>query len=657
VWLAWVTATALAAGAAVLGWQPEVGDWWLNLPLATGYPLAGAIILTCRPGHPIGRVLVGVGLAAGLAIAAHQYATRTIVLEPGSLPFGPSAAWLGSWLWALGAMPAMTIVPLLFPDGHLLSRRWRPVLAAAVLAVAFAVLGFGLAPGRLTDFPSVRNPMGISALGGVTDVLQGLAFPLTMVATLGAAASLVVRWRQANAVARHQLGPVILAMLAFVGVVIFAGAVSLPLAISATVQVVAALLVPTAIVAGVLQHRLFDIQLVVKPSLVYAALTASVLGIYVAVVQLVGRLGGHSVGLVVATATVAIAFEPLHRRLQHAVDRLLYGDRANPAAAVARLAGHLSASPSPGSLLAAAAVGVGDVLQVPGVRVTALDGERVVGAATWGAFDTDVERVVVPFYEGIVGRIEVAQRAPGVALGRADHRILTRLLPHLGTALHIVVLTADLHAARERAVLAREEERRRIRRDLHDGLGPVLAGLGLGLEGAADLVLTRPERARDVLTEMATGVHDTIDEVRRLVYELRPPSLDDLGLLGALREHASSIARHPGGVRVTVDAPPALPMLPAAVEVALYRIAMEALTNVERHAHADRCTVRLRVDDDIELTVEDDGVGVDVDGCDHDGVGLSSMRDRVQELNGLWTFEPREPTGTRLRARLPLGAT
>jgi signal transduction histidine kinase len=286
--------------------------------------------------------------------------------------------------------------------------------------------------------------------------------------------------------------------------------------------------------------------------------------------------------------------------------------------------------------------------------VTAVVGGRVVGEADWGILATDVERIPVHFYEDLVGHLTVARREPNTAPNRADDRVLSLLLPHVATAMHLVRLTADLNAARGQAVRAREEERRRIRRDLHDGLGPVLAGLGLSLEGVADLVGADPERARVLLVELGESVHATIADVRRLVYELRPPALDDLGLLGALRAHVNSMARHPGTVVVTVDAPTELPELPAAVEVAIFRIAMEALTNVERHAHAYHCTVRLRLDDEIELTVEDDGVGINGHSL---GVGVPSMRERVRELNGIWSLEARQPTGTRLRARLPVGAS
>lgn len=653
-WLAWAVAVALAGVAVTLGWRPTVGDWWLNLPLATGYPLAGAVILTSRPGHPIGRLLLGVGLAAGLAMASHQYATTGIVLDPGSLPFTSVAAWVGSWVWALGVLPVMTLLPLLFPDGRLRSRRWRPVLALALLAIACAVAGYGFAPGRLIDFPSVHNPLGVAGLAGLTGVLQGVALPLSLAATGGALASLAMRWRDADQSARQALQHVMGAIVVFVAVVVLAGLVPLPLTISATVQILAALLVPAAIVVGVLQRQLFDIHLVVRPSLVYTSLTISILVLYIVVVQLVSRLGGHDFGLVVATGVVAIAFQPLHRWLQHGVDGLLHGDRADPGAAVTRLVSRLGSSSEPGGVLAGVAAAVAESLHVPGVRAAVVDGARVTGDATWGEFPTAVEHVPIRFYGTEVGYLDLAERSPRSPLSRADRRVLERLRPHIAIAMHVVSLTAGLAVAREEAILAREEECRRIRRDLHDGLGPVLAGLGLGLEGAADLIATDPDRARGMLAELADAVHDTVDDVRRLVYALRPPPLDDLGLLGAIREHANSIVRRPGSIQVTLQAPRELPALPAAVEVALYRIAVEALTNVERHAHATRCTVGIRVDDSIELTVDDDGVGIDGQAL---GLGLSSMQERVSELNGVWSLEPRLPTGTRLRACLPVGAS
>jgi hypothetical protein len=173
-WLTWLSAIGLASAALALEWRqlmPGRGDTAANLAanlaLAVGYPLAGAIILTHRRHHPIGTLLCAVGLASAVALFSYQYANRAVILEPGSLPFGELAAWLSSWSWALGVIPAVTLLPLLFPDGDLPSRRWRPVGAAGVGGTWLAAVGHALVPGPLEDFPSIRNPMGIPALGSI----------------------------------------------------------------------------------------------------------------------------------------------------------------------------------------------------------------------------------------------------------------------------------------------------------------------------------------------------------------------------------------------------------------------------------------------------------------------------------------------------------
>jgi two-component system NarL family sensor kinase len=215
---------------------------------------------------------------------------------------------------------------------------------------------------------------------------------------------------------------------------------------------------------------------------------------------------------------------------------------------------------------------------------------------------------------------------------------------------HAVTLTEDLRRSRERLVTAAEEERRRIRRDLHDGLGPTLAGLVLGL-GQARRVAEDPDAARARLDRLTEQTQAAVAEVRRLVYALRPPALDELGLLGALDEQARGL----GGstVQLMVQGPDEPLLLPAAVEVAAYRIAMEAMTNIIRHASAGSASVRLAVDGALRLEVSDDGAGLP----DHfrAGVGIASMRERAAELGGTCTIEPRDPHGTLVRAVLPLG--
>ena len=216
-------------------------------------------------------------------------------------------------------------------------------------------------------------------------------------------------------------------------------------------------------------------------------------------------------------------------------------------------------------------------------------------------------------------------------------------------------LTADLQLARQRLVTTREEERRRLRRDLHDGLGPQLASLSLKADTARNFVADDPAAVDRLLVEFKGQTQDAISDIRRLVHGLRPPALDQLGLAGALREQANSLSGD-RGVQIIVAAPEVLPALPAAVEVAAYRIVTEALTNVVRHAEATRCTVWLCLDDGaLHLAVDDDGAGLPADY--RAGVGLSSMRERAEELGGACRIEARAPQagGTRVAAWLPVG--
>jgi signal transduction histidine kinase len=223
------------------------------------------------------------------------------------------------------------------------------------------------------------------------------------------------------------------------------------------------------------------------------------------------------------------------------------------------------------------------------------------------------------------------------------------IISRLGQQLHET--SADLQRARERLVTAREEERRRLRRDLHDGVGPTLASLAQRLDLASALVPREPASAVALLDDLKARVKATVGEIRRLAHGLRPPALDELGLVASLRELAAD-HNQPGRLQIVVDAPDVIPPLPAAVEVAAYRIAAEALTNVARHAQAQRCLVRLAVDGALRLEVLDDGRGLAA-AC-RPGVGLRSMRERAAELGGTCLVEPRPEGGTRVLAHLPL---
>ncbi len=265
--------------------------------------------------------------------------------------------------------------------------------------------------------------------------------------------------------------------------------------------------------------------------------------------------------------------------------------------------------------------------------------------------------VRVSHYGGeTVGRLLLGPRAGEAGFSHADLRLLDGLARHAGVAVHGVRVMSDLRRSREGLVLAREEERRRLRRDLHDELAPTLAALGLTAATVGELIPADPKAAASANDKLRTAIRATVGDVRRLVYDLRPPALDELGLVEAVRERASRLDGGEG-LRVTVEAPEELPALPAAVEVAAYRIVQEALTNVSRHARASTCTVRLACPEGRSLTVEvtDDGVGLPE--RSRGGVGLHSMRERAAELGGTCEISPASPSGTRVLARLPIEAS
>lgn len=251
-----------------------------------------------------------------------------------------------------------------------------------------------------------------------------------------------------------------------------------------------------------------------------------------------------------------------------------------------------------------------------------------------------------------VGELLLGPRVGSTEFSSADRRLLEGLVRQAGIAAHSVLLTKDLQRSREKLVTAREEERRRLRRDLHDGLGAQLAGLNVQTGVLRRLIPQDPAAADELAAELKTELKSAIADIRHLVYDLRPPALDDLGLVAALTQLATRYGAEDRELRVTVVAPDNLPHLPAAVEVAVYRIAQEALTNVVHHARARTCVVRISVADGMRLEVADDGVGVPEEYVA--GVGLLSMRERAAELGGTCAVQPRLEGGTRVLVWLPL---
>jgi signal transduction histidine kinase len=409
--------------------------------------------------------------------------------------------------------------------------------------------------------------------------------------------------------------------------------------------------------------------MLINRALVYGTLTACVAGLYILIVGSLGALfqtRGNLLIALLATGIVAVLFQPLRERLQRGTNHLLYGQRDEPYAVISRLSQLLSATLAPDAALPAVVETVAQSLKLPYVAIQLGEGDTLTDAATYGTPTAEVLELPLTYQGERIGRLRLGARATGETWSSADLRLLDDLARQAGAAAHAVRLTADLQRSRERIVVAREETRRRLRRDLHDGLAPTLAALALKAGAISDLIPTDAQGARALSAELEAEIRGTIREIRRLVYELRPPTLDELGLVAAIRERATteSTRRRANGtmnetangkdarLQIVVEAPDHLPPLSAAVEVAAYRIVQEALTNVVKHAQAGRCTVRLTAADALEIEIADDGVGLP--DKRRAGVGLLSMRERAEELGGTCVVEAVPEGGTRVTARLPM---
>ena len=661
-----LTAVLLAASAIVDAATPAAGPGvdlapgvgWTFAALGLVIGICGGVVLRFDPGQRFGWLLGGFGLFWGLDGLSQSWVRFGIRSDE-------ALAGVGTALWFLnrfGAFLPMTVAALLliFPAGRFLAGRWGLAGMAALGAMAAAATLVVVAPatGRMAE---VDLPQGVDLDAGalpLPDVLTDLVLPvantLTIVGVLVAMASVVVRHRRAVGSERDrtrwllwsvEAGGVLLALSLLTGVTV----------ISDVVLFVVAVLPAVAVTIGIVRPTLVPVQDLINGTLVFALLSLSLVVVDLLVVAglsavLDDSLDERQVVVVVLLLTVML-YGPLRQRLSATVRRLVLGQREAPYDVVAGLASTLERSDEGAEQLAAVTEAVAAAFGIGFVRleVDRASGERLV--ATHGSEPAEVRTLPITYREQEVGRVVLPLRGLRSRLTRRDERLLGDLVRQAASAARTGQLAEQLQDSRERLVVAREEERRRIRRDLHDGLGPSLSGVVYQLESARLLVDKDPERAKRTIAGLSGLVQDVVADVRRLVHDLRPPALDDRGLVGALTQHAEQVTAT-GTSEVTVDAGD-LGALPAAVEVAAYRIVNEALTNAARHAGASRVAVRLLVDERALLVeVADDGSGIPPDA--QAGVGLVSLRERAAELGGRSEVTCPAAGGTTVRAWLPL---
>jgi signal transduction histidine kinase len=638
-----VAATVLAVVAGMSFGDALNGFVLSNGLMGFSFAACGGVIAWQHPRNAVGWLFVGDGL--GHATGALAVPLAQVLHDHGgseSLQRLAVTVLMWSWPWSIALFLPTAL--LLVPDGRPASPGWRRVVWAVVLTSPLFVLESGLDPAKVTDelprgYLALDGYDGLSALWTVSELRTSLAILLGV-------ACLVVRYRRGDEQRRRQLLWLVLAAIVVVAVVVPWSFVSgTPIAVLFAIP-----LIPVAVAVGIVRDQLLDIRLVVSRALAWLLLSVAALAGYVALVAVLDTFVSAQFGRsALVTVLVALALAPVLPRLQRQVDRWMYGDRGDPARVATRVGAHLVAGERDGDLTGVVAA-LREALRVPYVAVSTQSGLL----AEDGAPPDRAADVPLAYAGAEVGRLVVGLRTGERRLAAADRATLDLVAASLAVAVRAIDLTADLGRSRERLVVAREEERRRIRQDLHDGLGPTLTGIALSADAAANLVTRDPAAASRLLGDLRRDSRTALADVRRLVDDLRPPALDELGLLGALRQRADQLAWRSDGrsISVRLDAPETLPALPAAVEVAAYRIATEALTNIARHAGAQSAVVEVRCADALVVEVTDDGRSATGWAP---GVGLTGMRERASELGGRFEAGPCA-AGGRVFVSIPLDA-
>ncbi len=645
-----VEVAAAVVGAAIAGmsFADAVAAYLVtNSAIGLAGALSGLLLAWHRPRNPIGWLLAAGGVLQTLTAASAPLILAALA-RGWSEAAARSIATVFSFAWPCAIGFCLPAALLLFPTGRLPGPRWRPFAGVLVVVAALFVLENGTDPSGIGPDNQLHGWVRLDdAVWGVVSAVAEWGFVLVLVGVL---ASLVVRYRRGDERTRRQLLWLVLAVLVVAVDITFWGPAPIGLPV---LNLLVITLIPVSITIAILRHQLLDIRLVVSRAVLYVLLSALVLAVWLGLVtlfELVLRTEGGFGTSAAATVVVVLAAVPVRNRLQRLVDRAFYGDRGDPLRAVSRLGEQLAVGEERDVLAA-----IGEALRLPSVAVHAPGSAGVAWSRTPGQDDggpdVGTERLPLRYGGRDVGELVVGIRRGQRALDRPDRAALELLAAPLAAAVHARALAEDVAASRTAIVAAREEERRRLRRDLHDGLGPVLTGIGYRADAARNLVPAEPARATELLATLREEVAEAIEDVRRLVRALRPPSLDELGLVGALQRHLESVAAGPGPA-VVLDEPDPLPPLPAAVEAAAYRIVTEGVVNAVRHARPTRVVVGLALDGrGLEVTVSDDGPG---GGAWTPGVGLTGMRERADEVGGHLEVGPRAGGGGRVRAWLPL---
>jgi signal transduction histidine kinase len=624
-------------------------------------------IVTRQPRNTIGWLLFAIPLTTVLSLFVGDYATEALKTRPGSLPFGVAAAWFDRWLIVV-MLGVFIPIFLLFPDGKLPSRRWRPALWLLIGSFAIAIVSWAITPGQLTGAfadlaeVNVTNPLGVGNLEGPLKTITQIAGFAMLASAFLAGAAIIVRFRNATQEVRQQIK-----WLAFVGVAFI---VEFAFTLVATIVVgdksdlgdaignimfwvwTATLVfgIPIACGIAILRYHLYDLDIVVRKTLVFGLLAVFITAVYAAIVGGVSALvsSASSTALsFVAAAVLAITFQPARDRARRIADRLVYGKRATPYEVLAEFSDRVGEAYASDDVLSRMATVLMEGTGATGARVLLRIGTEQREAATVGEPNADEFSVEVTHQGENLGALAVSM-PPSEPMDPAKQQLVEDLASQAGLVLRNVRLIEELRASRQRLVAAQNDERRKLERNLHDGAQQQLVALAVQLKLLEQTAGKDPDRDRQLAAKLGSQANAALEDLRDLARGIYPPLLADKGLAAALESQARKAA-----VPTTIDAA-GIGRYAQDVESAIYFCTLEALNNVAKYAEATRAIVRVsHQDGHVAFAVEDDGRGFDATATSY-GTGLQGMADRLDAVGGELHVESSPGAGATVTGRIPV---
>jgi signal transduction histidine kinase len=677
LWVAFVASSfAFRLATKTRAGHPGVDVGSVLFTIATAsFAIVAILILARQPRNRIGWILMIIGLGWQEPFEAYGQFALSRGVPGGALSIAVSAP-----LWAPPIALMGTVLLLRFPNGQLLSPRWRKLEWLSAFAIAFTVVVILFSPGDLGDsgYPHVRNPLGIEALRPLITATLPLILliPLTILAS---AVGLAIRFRRSSGAERLQMKWLttaaatvaviyLVAMVASVDTAWLQAKTATWVAIIQNLALISFVLIPVAIGFAVLKHRLYDIDVVINKSLVYGALAAFITAVYVAIVVGLGHAIGsnRSLGLsIAATAVVAVAFQPFRERVQHLANRIVYGKRATPYEVMSGFAARIGGAYATEQLGPAMARLLVDGTGARRAEIWLETEHELRLEAAWPEGDADGPTSVPPGSPPPTNELDrafpvlhggrrlgclVIRKPAGDPVSPADEKLVSDVAGQAGLVLRNVRLIEDLRTSRQRLVAARDRERRKLERDIHDGAQQRLVALAVLYKLAADLAKPEDEAKREALADLRRRAKGALETLRDLARGIYPPLLADLGVVAALEAEAKK-ATIPVHVLAT-----GIGRYPQEVEAAVYFCCLEALQNVAKYAEARQALVRLKGSDgEIRFEVQDDGRGFDP-GATPRGSGMVNMSDRLAAIGGSLEVHSTPGSGTTLSGRVPVRA-